>query len=191
MNTLLMAAALMFPTVHGQTAYERNVTLPDELNGKANVVIVMFQKDQQALADTWLPVVQDLANENADLRFSRGKQIAPESRRYVDDDLRLSVTQLAVRFTMTCGLGHGPEISRAGQIIEKLPTLERLILIEDREAKLLHIEGDRVAGNEKNQQRPQYGVAQTHAITQELDTFTPCERPDSRDPLGPEYDRLA
>jgi hypothetical protein len=73
MTTMLLAAVLMFPTVHGRTVTARDYVLPTELSGKANVVMVEFKADQQFEVDTWLPVVQDLATEQPDLRYNEVK----------------------------------------------------------------------------------------------------------------------
>jgi hypothetical protein len=73
MYTMLLAATLMFPTVHGRTVTARDYVLPHELSGKANIVIVEFRKDQQFLVDTWLPVVQDLSSERPDVRYNEVK----------------------------------------------------------------------------------------------------------------------
>jgi hypothetical protein len=111
-NTMLMAMALMFPAVHGQTAYERNVNLPDELNGKANVVIVMFKQDQQSVADTWLPVVQNLARENSEMRYKELKVFSLKER--LDGDHRaFRVTDPELSENAVCAKARPWTIKRA------------------------------------------------------------------------------
>ena len=43
--------------------------LPRDLDGVANLVIVAFQRRQQAVVNTWLPVARSLAAERPDFRF--------------------------------------------------------------------------------------------------------------------------
>ena len=68
MNTLLLAAMLLFPTVHGSTVATKDVMLPHDLGGKANIVIVSFSEDQRVMADTWLPLVKNIA-EQPDVQY--------------------------------------------------------------------------------------------------------------------------
>jgi hypothetical protein len=74
MNTLLLAAVLLFPTVHGSTVATKDYVLPQSLGGKANIVIVSFGQDQRILTDTWLPLVRNLA-EQPDVQYK--EVIAP------------------------------------------------------------------------------------------------------------------
>jgi hypothetical protein len=60
MMGLLLAAGLLFPTVQGENLSGRQMMLPKDFDGKANIVIVAFQREQQLLVNSWIPVIQQL-----------------------------------------------------------------------------------------------------------------------------------
>jgi hypothetical protein len=58
-----------FPHLEGRDLQRRAVTLPDDLEGERNVVIVAFQREHQALVDSWVPWLESRAEADAGLRF--------------------------------------------------------------------------------------------------------------------------
>lgn len=58
-----------FPAITASALSGRRYSLPADFDGRANVVLVAFRREQQALVDTWLPAAQELASANADVRY--------------------------------------------------------------------------------------------------------------------------
>ena len=88
------AAATVFPAVRGSNLNGRPFNLPVDLEGERNLVILAFQRHQQALVDSWSPAIADLLARYADLRFyelptiSRGN---PLLRAWLDGAMRAGI----------------------------------------------------------------------------------------------------
>jgi hypothetical protein len=93
-------AATMFPAVRASNLNGRPFNLPADLEGERNLVIVAFQRHQQALVDSWSPAIADLLARHADLRFyelpviSRGN---PLFRAWLDDAMRAGIHDQSAR----------------------------------------------------------------------------------------------
>ncbi len=68
MMSALLAAGLLFPTISGNNLSGKRMTLPGDFDGRLNIVIVAFFREQQSLVDTWTPVVNELRKKHQDLR---------------------------------------------------------------------------------------------------------------------------
>ena len=81
----------VFPTVHGSNLNRRAFNLPGDFESERNLVIVAFQRDQQAIVDTWTAPIRGLLARYPDLRFyelptiSRGN---PLFRAWLDGAMR-------------------------------------------------------------------------------------------------------
>ncbi len=64
-----MDKPLHFPTVTGSNLSERRYTLPQDFEGELNLTLIAFQREQQALIDTWLPLAQRLAAAHDRFRY--------------------------------------------------------------------------------------------------------------------------
>ena len=51
---------MRFPTVTGANLLRRKVTLPADLEGELNILLIAFQRWQQSVIDTWLPFARQL-----------------------------------------------------------------------------------------------------------------------------------
>lgn len=51
---------ITFPTVQGSNLEGRKFTLPADLNGQLNVVLIAFQQWQQMQVDGWVPFLKEL-----------------------------------------------------------------------------------------------------------------------------------
>lgn len=51
---------MRFPTVTGSNLERRSFTLPRDLEGETNLVILAFWRDHQMLVDTWMPLARRL-----------------------------------------------------------------------------------------------------------------------------------
>jgi hypothetical protein len=49
-----------FPTVQGDNLLRETVSLPGDLEGEFNLLLVAFQRWQQQLVDTWMPLARQL-----------------------------------------------------------------------------------------------------------------------------------
>jgi hypothetical protein len=62
-------SCLTFPAISGQNLLGDPFDLPGSFKGKAILVIVPFNEDQQVKAQTWLPLARDLAAADADFSY--------------------------------------------------------------------------------------------------------------------------
>jgi hypothetical protein len=51
----------VFPVLAAETLRERKVRLPDQLKGERNLLLVAYEREQQADVDTWLAVLDTFA----------------------------------------------------------------------------------------------------------------------------------
>lgn len=63
-TVLLMVSMMLFPTVSGKNLEGEQYTLPEDFTAPLTLAIVAFQREQQALVDTWLPTVRSWAEEH-------------------------------------------------------------------------------------------------------------------------------
>lgn len=63
----ILAAGLLFPTVQGESLSGRPMALPKDFEGKVNLIIVAFQREQQLLVNSWTPVIQQLEKKYPEL----------------------------------------------------------------------------------------------------------------------------
>jgi hypothetical protein len=59
----------LFPEVEGDNLEGKRFRLPADFEGERNVVLIAFQRGQQAQVDTWVPLLRQLAAEQPDLRY--------------------------------------------------------------------------------------------------------------------------
>jgi hypothetical protein len=118
MSTLLLAAVLLFPTVKGRNLDGRNLTLPADLDGRARIVIVAFQREQQLVVNSWLPTVRALAGQYPELRYyelptiSRGYSLM---RPIIDGGMRGGIKDPAARTaTITLYIDRDPFMKQLG-----------------------------------------------------------------------------
>jgi hypothetical protein len=60
---------LQFPVVTGENLPGESFTLPADFQGTQTFVIVPFNEEQQVKAETWLPLVRELAEANPTLSY--------------------------------------------------------------------------------------------------------------------------
>jgi hypothetical protein len=64
---IILAAGLLFPNIEGENLSGRKMELPKDFEGKANIVIVAFRREQQLLVNSWFPVLQELEKKYPEL----------------------------------------------------------------------------------------------------------------------------
>lgn len=57
-----------FPAIQARSLEREHYDLPGEFEGRRNVAVVAFRREQQQQVDTWLPFLLALEAEHADLR---------------------------------------------------------------------------------------------------------------------------
>ena len=58
-----------FPSVKGSNLEKKKYNLPDDFEGKVNIVTIAFQQWQQGLVDTWVPFLSELKRKFPDIFF--------------------------------------------------------------------------------------------------------------------------
>lgn len=62
------SAAHLFPEIRARSLERERYDLPGDFDGRRNVAVLAFRREQQQLVDTWLPFLIALEAEHADLR---------------------------------------------------------------------------------------------------------------------------
>ncbi len=127
----------VFPTVRAWNLNRRALQLPADFEGERNLVVVAFQRDQQALVDSWQPAIDELLEQYPDLRFYELPTIYrgnPVFRAWLDGAMRFGIPDSRARertitlyldkpeFRAALGLPHEETIyllllDRAGQVV--------------------------------------------------------------------------
>ena len=58
-----------FPSVSGSNLLKEERVLPDDLDGDLNILVVAFKQWQQALVDSWVPTLEQLATTYPSLEY--------------------------------------------------------------------------------------------------------------------------
>jgi hypothetical protein len=127
----------LFPTVRASNLNGRVLRLPTDFEGERNLVLVAFQRHQQALVDSWLPTIEALLGRYPDLRFYELPTIYrgnPVFRAWLDGAMRFGIPDTQARertitlylnkpeFRAALGLPHEETIyllllDRAGRVV--------------------------------------------------------------------------
>ena len=89
-----------FPTMQAATLGGRKVSLPRDFGGRANLVLVAFKREQQALVEGWMPAAERLAAARPGLRYyelptlGRGLTLI---RPVIDGGMRSGIPDAAAR----------------------------------------------------------------------------------------------
>jgi hypothetical protein len=60
---------MKFPKITGSNLLRQKLTLPDDLQGEINILLVAFLQQHQALVDSWIPIVGQLEKSFPAVRF--------------------------------------------------------------------------------------------------------------------------
>ena len=89
-----------FPNVVGANLEGTPVRLPDQLEGRLNLLLVAFRQVQQADVDTWLPYTDALEARRPDVRAYELPVLAAAyrlARPFIDGGMRAAIPDPAVR----------------------------------------------------------------------------------------------
>lgn len=84
----------------GSNLERRQLTLPSDLEGDVNLVVIAFWRRHQALVDTWMPVARDLEKRHPDFATYELPVIQNRSRLsqwFIDSGMRAGIPDRRVR----------------------------------------------------------------------------------------------
>jgi hypothetical protein len=62
-------AAGLFPQVTAANLEQRNYRLPEEFEGKLNILVIAYKREQQGLVDSWFPAFRRIEQNDRSVRF--------------------------------------------------------------------------------------------------------------------------
>lgn len=89
-----------FPKITAENLNRRKFTLPDDLEGEVNLLLIPFQQIQQITVNTWIPKLEELSARYPAFRFyelptiSTGYRLA---RGFIDGGMRAGIAGEATR----------------------------------------------------------------------------------------------
>jgi hypothetical protein len=101
-----------FPQVTGNNLQRQKVYLPQDFEGKCNIVFIAFLRWQQASIDSWMPFVSELEKANEYLRYYELPTIQRLnwfSRTFINEGMRAGIPDRKARTrTITLYLDKQP-----------------------------------------------------------------------------------
>jgi len=100
-----------FPEVEGRNLEGWEFSLPGDFEGEANLVLIAFRREHQALVDTWMPPAAALSDTEARFRYYELPVLAGGYslfRGFIDGGMRSGIDDLGARErTITLYLDKG------------------------------------------------------------------------------------
>ena len=62
-------AAGIFPQITAANLEQRNYRLPEEFEGRLNIVVIAYKREQQELVNSWLPALRRIERSDMSVRF--------------------------------------------------------------------------------------------------------------------------
>ena len=122
---------MRFPTVTGANLLRQNMTLPYELEGELNLLLVAFYTAQQPLVDSWLPLAEQNAQDNSGFYYYEVpviQEMNPIAHAIIDEGMRAGIPDPDTRRrTVTLYL-------------DKMAFLQKLGLPDDRNVYILLVD---------------------------------------------------
>lgn len=134
---------MRFPTVKGENLNQRSMTLPDDLRGALNLVIIAFKQYQQIAVNTWVPILQELEQQHPSFAFYELPTLAPGwslVRGMIDGGMRAGIPDAATR-ERTITLYIPKESYREALAIPDEETIH-LLLLDDKGEVLWRTQGE-------------------------------------------------
>jgi hypothetical protein len=91
----------MFPRVHGAKLERRPLTFTDDFEGKYNLVLIAFKREQQFEIDIWIPAAKCLIHDHPDFRYY--------DRPTISRGVPLAGDWMTPGALVCCGSSHGRE----------------------------------------------------------------------------------
>lgn len=109
---------MRFPTVTGANLLRQSYTLPYELEGELNLLLVAFYAAQQPVVDTWLPLAEEIEQAQPEFRYYEVpviQEMNPIAHTIIDEGMRTGIADPeARRRTITLYLDKRPFMQKLG-----------------------------------------------------------------------------
>ncbi len=128
---------MLFPPVQGSNLERRQFHLPGDFEGERNLVLIAFQREQQAEVETWNAPIHELLNRYPDLRFYELPTIKrgnPVFRFWLDSAMRAGIPDRTAR-EQTITLYLDKEAFRSALDLPSEETIYALLV--DRQGRVL------------------------------------------------------
>ena len=112
----MTAATLRFPRIEARSLDRETYDLPGEFEGRWNIAVVAFQREQQRLVDTWLPFLVALEAGNDRLRVYEVPVLARRwtpARRFIDGGMAMAIADRGARARTLTGYTDVSAVRRA------------------------------------------------------------------------------
>ena len=89
-----------FPEVQGRNLLRQKMVFPADFAGKLNLVFIAFLRRHQDLIDEWVPFVEQLAQQHADLQYYEFPTLprrGPIYRTFLNEGMRAGIPSEATR----------------------------------------------------------------------------------------------
>jgi hypothetical protein len=128
---------MKFPNVKATSLTKEEYLLPNDLRGDYNLVIVAFRQWHQDLVDTWIPSLQNLAQQHPGLEVYELPTMSRFNGLYrfiIDNGMRAGIPDRSVRASTLCAY---IDLDKFQQALG-LPTLDTIHLyLIDRSGEIL------------------------------------------------------
>jgi hypothetical protein len=136
MATMGFAQTLSFPTVSGSNLERREFNLPQDFEGKLNLLALAFEQWQQNDVNSWLPTVSTLSELYPNLKFYELPTLTQFNGLFqsaIDGGMRSGIPDKAVReVTITLYLDRAAFL----RLLEIPDTKTIVLLLVDNEGKI-------------------------------------------------------
>jgi hypothetical protein len=91
---------MRFPTVSGSNLQREKLTLPQDLQGELNLVLIAFQQWQQTQVDTWVPFARQLEEAYPAVRYYELptiQRLNTLARTFINEGMRAGIPDLLAR----------------------------------------------------------------------------------------------
>ncbi len=92
--------SLQFPQVTSENLNGKSFTLPQDFEGKVNLIFIAFIRGQQQQINTWLPLAQELKSQHPEFFYYELPTISrlnPVSRWFINQGMRSGIQDEAAR----------------------------------------------------------------------------------------------
>lgn len=100
LTTAVNAEIVSFPNVSGENLNGESFQLPRDFYGKANLVLIAYEQEQQEAINTWFPIARELAEEYPKLHWYELPTIATAywvMKPIIDNGMRSGIESIEQR----------------------------------------------------------------------------------------------
>lgn len=125
---------LIMPGVNGLDINLREVIFPDQFESDYHLLVMPFDREQQVLAVTWLPLFQELVDENENLQFwsiAALPELNPGVRLLVLGGISAGITDATIRSQITALFLEEQDVFLEALSIENIEQIQVFIMDND------------------------------------------------------------